>query len=42
LNGVVPLQGHLPLWPELGGSVEATRESRDVIRRFLNDAGSQA
>jgi pimeloyl-ACP methyl ester carboxylesterase len=39
---VVPFQGHLPLWPELGGSVEATRESRDVIRRFLNDAGSQA
>ena len=39
---VVPFQGHTPLWPELGGSAEAAREFRKVVRRFLSDSDGQS
>ncbi len=35
---VVPFQGHFPLWPEWGGSVEAARDFPVVVTRFLNDS----
>lgn len=35
---VVPFQGHFPLWPEWGGSPEATRDFSTVVTRFLNDS----
>lgn len=35
---VVPFQGHVPLWPEWGGSPQAAADFPAVVTRFLNDS----
>jgi pimeloyl-ACP methyl ester carboxylesterase len=32
---IVPNQGHMPLWPEVGGSEEVAATFASVVRRFL-------
>lgn len=36
---VVPGQGHSPLWPDWGGSIEAARIFPEVVIRFLESGG---